>query len=133
MRGCNRFCNLSCDRECLWKRNWASRDPVRQRRAVHQFHRERMGPARIFEAVDPCDKRMVQRRKNLGLSVETGKPLRISRDQVRHVVEQAVRSPVEGDRKVLLLTEFHLVVDAAPILLKSVEAMRLTPRSELPA
>ena len=46
---------------------------------------------------------------------------RISRDQVRRVVEQAVRSPVEGDRKVLLLTEFHLVLDAAPILLKSIE------------
>jgi DNA polymerase III subunit delta' len=45
----------------------------------------------------------------------------ISRDQVRWVVEQAVRSPVEGARKILLLTEFHLVTDAAPILLKSVE------------
>ena len=45
----------------------------------------------------------------------------LSRDQVRWVVEQAVRSPVEGDRKILLLTEFHLVLDAAPILLKSVE------------
>ena len=32
-----------------------------------------------------------------------------------------MRSPVEGDRKVLVLTEFHLVLDAAPILLKSVE------------
>ena len=51
----------------------------------------------------------------------SGRVRRSSRDQVRRVVEQAVRSPVEGDRKVLLLTEFHLVLDAAPILLKSVE------------
>jgi DNA polymerase-3 subunit delta' len=45
----------------------------------------------------------------------------ISRDQARRVVERAVRSPVEADRKVLLLTEFHLVLDAAPLLLKSIE------------
>ena len=90
VRGFNRFCNLSRDRERLWKRNRTSRDPVRQRRTVHQFHHERMGPARIFEAVDPRDMRMVQRRKNLGLSVETGKPLRISRDEVRQNFERHV-------------------------------------------
>ncbi|MEZ5262486.1 MAG: ATP-binding protein [Acidimicrobiales bacterium] len=38
----------------------------------------------------------------------------ITRDQARSVVSQSVRSPVEGARRVLVLTEFHLVVDAAP-------------------
>ena len=45
----------------------------------------------------------------------------ITRDQARSVVTQSVRSPVEGARRVLVLTEFHLVVDAAPVLLKAVE------------
>jgi DNA polymerase-3 subunit delta' len=45
----------------------------------------------------------------------------ISREQARRIVERSVRSPVEGDRKVLVLTEFHLVLDAAPLLLKSIE------------
>ncbi len=45
----------------------------------------------------------------------------ITRDQARAIVTSSMRSPTEGDRKVLLLTEFHLVVDAAPILLKAIE------------
>lgn len=45
----------------------------------------------------------------------------ITRDQARAIVTQSVRSPVEGARRVLVLTEFHLVVDAAPVLLKAVE------------
>ena len=45
----------------------------------------------------------------------------ISRDQARSVVERASLTPVEGDVKVLVLTEFHLVADAAPILLKAIE------------
>lgn len=45
----------------------------------------------------------------------------ITRDQARRIVERSVRSPVESRGKVLLLTEFHLVLDAAPILLKAIE------------
>ncbi len=45
----------------------------------------------------------------------------ITRDQARAVVTQSVRSPVEGARQVLVLCEFHLVSDAAPVLLKAVE------------
>ncbi len=45
----------------------------------------------------------------------------ITREQARAIVTQSVRSPVEGARRVLVLTEFHLVVDAAPVLLKAVE------------
>lgn len=45
----------------------------------------------------------------------------ISRDQARGIVERAARSPVEAPVKVLLLTELHLVLDAAPILLKTIE------------
>ena len=42
-------------------------------------------------------------------------------DQAREIVRLAARSPVEGDRKVLVLTDFHLVDKAGPALLKTLE------------
>jgi DNA polymerase-3 subunit delta' len=45
----------------------------------------------------------------------------ISVNAAREIVRLAARSPVEGDRKVLVLTDFHLVEEAAPALLKTIE------------
>ncbi len=46
----------------------------------------------------------------------------ISADQAREIVRLAWRAPVEGERKVLILDEFHLVrPDAAAMLLKTIE------------
>jgi DNA polymerase-3 subunit delta' len=45
----------------------------------------------------------------------------ISADQAREIVVLAARSPVEGARKVLVLVDFHLVQQQAPILLKTIE------------
>lgn len=45
----------------------------------------------------------------------------ISRDEVREVVAQASQTPPEGDRQVLVLVDFHLVGDSAPVLLKALE------------
>lgn len=45
----------------------------------------------------------------------------ISVAQAREITRTAVRSPVDGDRKVIVLTDFHLVDDAAPALLKTIE------------
>jgi DNA polymerase-3 subunit delta' len=45
----------------------------------------------------------------------------ITVEQAREIVRQASLSPVEGGRKVLLLVDFHLVQNAAPILLKIIE------------
>jgi DNA polymerase-3 subunit delta' len=45
----------------------------------------------------------------------------ITMDSAREITRLAARSPVEGDRKVLLLTDFHLVRDAGPALLKTIE------------
>jgi DNA polymerase III subunit delta' len=42
-------------------------------------------------------------------------------DDAREMVRLASRSPTEGDRKVLVLTDFHLVEEAAPVLLKTIE------------
>ena len=45
----------------------------------------------------------------------------ISIDQAREVRRLAMRSPNEGARKVLILTDFHLVREAASVLLKVLE------------
>jgi DNA polymerase III subunit delta' len=45
----------------------------------------------------------------------------ISVDQAREIIRLALRSPVEGSRKVLVLNDFHLVTNAGPTLLKIIE------------
>jgi len=45
----------------------------------------------------------------------------ITVEQAREIVRLAMRSPNEGRRKVLVLTDFHLVKEAAPTLLKVIE------------
>jgi DNA polymerase-3 subunit delta' len=45
----------------------------------------------------------------------------ITVDQAEDIVRRASFSPVEGDRKVLVLVDFHLVQRAAPKLLKIIE------------
>ena len=45
----------------------------------------------------------------------------ISVGQADEIIKRASRSAVEGSRKVLLLDEFHLVKDAGPKLLKTIE------------
>src|SRR5262249_55344493 len=42
-------------------------------------------------------------------------------EQARDIVRRAQMSPPEGSLQVLVLTDFHLVTTAAPILLKSIE------------
>lgn len=45
----------------------------------------------------------------------------IDAEQARSIVRSAMRSPMEGRRKVLILTEFHLAGAVAPMLLKTIE------------
>ena len=45
----------------------------------------------------------------------------ISVDQAREIIRLAVRSPIEGARKVLVLVDFQLVSNAGPTLLKIIE------------
>ncbi|HVM65349.1 MAG TPA: hypothetical protein VMU14_10840 [Acidimicrobiales bacterium] len=42
-------------------------------------------------------------------------------DEAREISRIATLTPVAGDRKVLILTDFHLVEEAAPALLKTIE------------
>lgn len=56
------------------------------------------------------------------LTVVTRTGASIDAEQVREIVRLASRAPVEGDRKVLVLDEFHLVAtNVVPILLKTIE------------
>lgn len=45
----------------------------------------------------------------------------ITADEARAVVERSVRSPKEGSIQVIVITDFHTVRDAGPMLLKSIE------------
>ena len=45
----------------------------------------------------------------------------INIEAARAITRAAARSPVEGDRKVLILLDFHLVREAGPALLKTIE------------
>jgi DNA polymerase-3 subunit delta' len=45
----------------------------------------------------------------------------ITMDAAREIARLAARSPMEGARKVLVLRDFHLVQDAGPALLKTIE------------
>ena len=45
----------------------------------------------------------------------------ISVDQAREIIRLASRSPIEGNRQVLVLVDFHLVLNAGPTLLKVIE------------
>lgn len=45
----------------------------------------------------------------------------LTADEARSVVERSVRSPKEGPLQVIVITDFHMVRDAGPMLLKSIE------------
>lgn len=45
----------------------------------------------------------------------------LTADEARAVVERSVRSPKEGSVQVIVITDFHMVRDAGPMLLKSIE------------
>jgi len=83
-------------------RNSALRDPIRQGLAVHQLHRERMDLARVFEAIDRGNMRMVQRRQDLRFLVETCKPFGIGREEVRQDFERDVTMELRVTRAINL-------------------------------
>ena len=68
---------------------------------------------------DICTRTMAQTHPDL-INVER-EGASISVDQAREIIRLATRSPVEGNRKVLILNDFHLVTNAGPTLLKIVE------------
>lgn len=124
-------------------------DVVGQDRAVHDLQGALAGPVHAYLFVGPrgSGKRVLARAFAAGLlsdrltGAERERVVSLARaeqhpdlvvieregasiraEQAREVRDLATRSPVEGDRKVLVLDEFHLVQDnVGPILLKTVE------------
>jgi hypothetical protein len=68
-----RFSYLLRNRQRLFERYLPLRNALRQRRTFHKFHHQRA----LFDAVDSCDVRMIQRGQYLGLPLKTSQPLRI--------------------------------------------------------
>ena len=90
----------------------------------------KLGAARAFAAAllcprggcghcSVCVRAMAQAHPDLVVVEREGAS--ISVDQAREILRLAMRSPLEGDRKVLVLVDFHLVTIAAPTLLKIIE------------
>lgn len=68
---------------------------------------------------DDCTRALAGRHPDVVLVQRQGAALSVP--QAQDIVRQAVRSPMEGHRKVLVLDELHLVEDAGPVLLKTIE------------
>ncbi len=68
---------------------------------------------------DACVRAMAQTHPDLVVVEREGASINV--DQAREIIRLAMRSPVEGARKVLVLTDFHLVTTAGPTLLKIIE------------
>lgn len=68
---------------------------------------------------DVCRRALAGRHPDLVVVERAGPSITV--DQAREVRRLAMRSPNEGARKILLLTDFHLVREAAPVLLKVLE------------
>ncbi len=68
---------------------------------------------------DSCVRAMAQTHPDLVVVEREGASINV--DQAREIIRLAMRSPVEGARKVLVLTDFHLVTTAGPTLLKIIE------------
>lgn len=80
-----------------------------KRAAAFAFSAALLDDARALRGVHP-DVHVVDRE---GASISVG--------QAREISRLASLSPLEGARKVLILDDFHLVADAAPALLKTIE------------
>jgi DNA polymerase-3 subunit delta' len=80
-----------------------------KRAAAFAFSAALLDDARALRGAHP-DVHVVDRE---GASISVG--------QAREISRLASLSPVEGARKVLVLDDFHLVADAAPALLKTIE------------
>jgi DNA polymerase-3 subunit delta' len=68
---------------------------------------------------ETCRRVLAESHPDLVLVERTGASITV--EQAREISRLAARSPAEGARKVLVLTDFHLVGPAAPALLKTIE------------
>ncbi len=77
VRGLEGRRDLARDAERLVDGKRPARDALGQRLAFDELQDERLGAARLLEAVDVRNVRMVERGEDLGLALEARQPLRI--------------------------------------------------------
>jgi DNA polymerase-3 subunit delta' len=108
----------------------AAADPVHAYLLVGQTGWGTRQAARVFagELLAPGDHRSVEEHRRLALAEKHPSVVVVERDgasidikMAREVVRQATLKPVEGDRQVMVLVDFHLVGPRAPVLLKTIE------------
>ena len=90
-----------------------------KRTAATAFAAALLCPRRGCGTCDVCVRVVAQIHPDLTV-VEREGPF-ISVDQAREIIRLASRSPIEGPRQVLVLIDFHLVLNAGPTLLKIIE------------
>ncbi len=74
------------------------------------------------EDADQRDARLILRGEHPDVREERRSGASISKDQATEIVRLASLAPVESDRKVMILDEFHLLADvAAAVMLKTIE------------
>lgn len=90
-----------------------------KRAAARGFATALLCPAGGCGACQVCQRTMAEVHPDLVIVEREGASITI--DQAREVRRLAMRSPTEGSRKVLVLADFHLVREAAAVLLKVLE------------
>ncbi len=88
-------------------------------RAARSFGAAMLCPDGGCSRCDVCARALDQTHPDLITVERDGASINV--EQAREIIRLAMRSPVEGSRKVLILTDFHLVTNAAPTLLKIIE------------
>jgi DNA polymerase III subunit delta' len=88
-------------------------------RAALSFGAAMLCPNGGCSRCDVCARALDQTHPDLITVERDGASINV--EQAREIIRLAMRSPIEGNRKVLILTDFHLVTNAAPTLLKIIE------------
>jgi len=92
---------------------------VGTRTAARAFAASLLCPRGGCNDCDVCARALVEAHPDLVVVEREGASITV--DQAREIIRLAMRSPVEGGRKVLVLVDFHLVTNAAPTMLKIIE------------
>jgi len=106
--GFERVDDLPGDRERLVDRDRAPRDPIRQRRPLHELHGERLHAAALLESVNRRDIGVIQGGQRLRLPLEAGDALGVGREDLGEDLERDL--PME----LRVVGAIHLAHAASP-------------------
>jgi hypothetical protein len=81
--GVERQCNLPGNGNRFTPRDRAKRDPLSERRTVHEVQDQRPGVSRFLDPIDRGDVRVIQRREEVGFACEASQTLVVECEQLR--------------------------------------------------